>query len=106
MITINIYYRGNKAAAADFAEEMERTGIADAIRNTEGNLRYEYFRPFHDPETILLVDSWRDQQALDAHHASEMMEKIAALRQKYHLHMEVERYVQEGVSQHDQSFIV
>ncbi|MBR3641042.1 MAG: antibiotic biosynthesis monooxygenase [Oscillibacter sp.] len=95
MITVNLYYRGVNGRAAAFAEEMERSGIADEIRAEEGNLRYEYFRPLNDPETILLIDSWRDQAALDAHHASAMMGHLAALREKYDLHMNVERYVSE-----------
>ena len=48
-----------------------------------------------DEETVLLIDRWRDQAAIDAHHASPMMEKIAELRIKYDLHMKVERYVSD-----------
>ena len=58
-------------------------------------------------ETILLIDCWKDQQALDRHHASPMMEKIAQLREKYDLHMKVERYVSDenGISETDKCFI-
>ena len=42
---------------------------------------------------MLLIDSWEDQQALDAHHASPMMSAIAALREKHDVRMTVERYV-------------
>lgn len=62
------------------------------IREEEGNLRYEYFLPMDDPETVLLIDSWTGQAAIDAHHASPMMAEITALREKYDLHMKVERY--------------
>ena len=48
-----------------------------------------------DEETVLLIDSWRDQAALDAHHKSDLMPQIAALRDKYHLRLRVERYVSE-----------
>ncbi len=92
MITMNLYYKGSSGSARAFAEEMEASGIADAIRAEEGNLRYEYFQPLNDEETILLIDSWRDQAAIDTHHASPMMAQIAALREKYDLHMTAERY--------------
>ena len=46
-----------------------------------------------DEETVLLIDSWTDQEALDKHHASPMMTRITELREKYDLHMKVERYV-------------
>lgn len=43
--------------------------------------RYEYFFPMDDPETVLLIDRWKDQEALDIHHKSEMMNEIAVLRE-------------------------
>ena len=106
-ITVNLYYTGENGAARKFAEEMEATGTADEIRAEEGNVRYRYFQPLDDPETVLLVDAWADQAALDAHHSSPMMAKIAELRDKYDLHMSAERYVTDaaGVPAHDQAFI-
>jgi len=45
-----------------------------------------------DPETVLLIDRWRDQAAIDFHHKSPMMAQIAQLREKYRLRLRVERY--------------
>lgn len=106
-IAVNIYYRGTKGNARKFAEEMESSGTADAIRREEGNIKYDYFFPMADPETVLLIDCWENQNALDRHHASPMMEKITQLREKYDLHMEVERYVSDRneVSESDRQFI-
>ena len=104
MITVNLYYTGSNGSAKAFAEEMEASGIAEAIRAEDGNLRYQYFQPLDDPETILLIDSWRDQAAIDAHHSSQMMTQLAALREKYDLHMKVERFVSEDLGA-DERFI-
>lgn len=106
-ITINIYYSGAGDNAKRFAEEMVSSGTVDAIRAEEGNLRYEYFFPMEAQGAVLLIDSWRDQRALDAHHASPMMATIARLREKYDLHMRVERYVQEdaGIPASDKAFL-
>lgn len=95
MITVNLYYTGTNGSARAFAQEMEASGVAEAIRAEDGNLRYEYFQPIDNPETVLLIDSWVDQAAIDAHHASDMMKRIADLREKYDLHMKVERYVSD-----------
>ena len=38
MITVNLYYKGQNGSARAFADEMEKSGIADAIRAEEGNL--------------------------------------------------------------------
>ena len=96
-ITVNLYYTGKNGFARQFAEEMISSGIVAAIRAEDGNLRYEYFQPFDDPETILLIDSWTDQAAIDAHHASPMMAQLAALLEKYDLHMKVERFVNDDL---------
>lgn len=105
-ITVNIHYTGENGAARKFAEEMTASGVVADIRAETGNLRYAYYFPMEDPETVLLIDSWKDQAAIDAHHASPMMGKIAALREKYNLHMTVERYTSdESMPDSDNQFI-
>ena len=93
ILTVNIYYSGSDGNAKKFAEEMTASGLVDAIRAEEGNEKYAYFFPADDPETVLLIDRWRDQAALDVHHKTPMMTQIAQLRKKYKLKMRVERYV-------------
>lgn len=105
MITVNLYYTGINGNARRFAEEMESSGTADMIRAEEGNVRYEYFFPMNDPETVLLIDAWENQEAIDVHHASPMMQKILTLREKYDLHMKAERYISEDTPDSENRFI-
>ena len=105
MITVNLYYTGESGNVRKFAEEMESSGTADMIRAEAGNIRYEYFFPMKDPETVLLIDAWENQEAIDKHHASPMMKKIADLREKYDLHMKVERYIREDIPELENRFI-
>ena len=107
MITVNLYYTGSNGSARAFAEEMVSSGTVAAIRAEDGNVRYEYFFPMEDPETVLLIDQWRDQAAIDVHHTSPMMGQIAALREKYDLHMKVERFASDdsGLPEQDMKFI-
>lgn len=93
-LIINIYYTGKNGSAKKFVDEMISSGTVDLIRAEEGNEKYEYFFSTEDKETVLLIDKWKDQQALDIHHKSEMMKTIATLRQKYHLHMKVEKFTE------------
>ena len=53
----------------------------------------------------MLIDSWEDQAAIDTHHASPMMATIAALREKYDLHMTVERFLSIEDNEEDRRFI-
>ncbi|MGP1402821.1 MAG: putative quinol monooxygenase [Catonella sp.] len=94
-ITINIRYTGVNGNARKFAEEMTSSGTVESILGEDGNLRYEYYVSLDDPETVLLIDSWSEQNAIDIHHASPMMDTIARLREKYDLHMTVERYISD-----------
>lgn len=98
MITVNLYYTGKNGSARAFCQEMESSGVAEEIRSEAGNLRYQYFQSLSDPETVLLIDSWKDQ-------ASPMMEKIAKLREKYDLHMVVERFTEADANKADEKFI-
>ena len=104
-ITVNLRYTGVDGSALKFAEEMISSGTVDAIRAEEGNLRYEYYQSLDDPETILLIDSWASQEAIDVHHVTPMMATIAALREKYDLHMTVERYTSADMPETDNQFI-
>ena len=94
-LTINIYYTGKNGSARKFAEEMVSSGVVNAVRSEEGNEKYEYFFPMDDPETVLLIDRWKNQEALDKHHKSPMMKQIAELREKYKLHMKVEQFIEK-----------
>ena len=105
MITVNLRYTGENGAALAFAKEMTASGTVDSIRAEEGNIRYEYYISLDDPQTVLLIDSWRDQAAIDAHHASPMMKTIASLREKYDLHMTAERFIDAGENAADEKFI-
>ena len=93
-LVINIYYTGVNGRAKEFAKEMVESGVVDRVRAEAGNLGYNYFFPMDDPETVLLIDKWESQEALDKHHKSEMMKEIAELRNKYHLHMRVEQFME------------
>lgn len=106
-ITVNLRYTGKNGSALAFVREMEESGTAAAIRAEEGNLRYEYYQSLSDPETVLLIDCWTDQAAIDRHHASPMMGELSALREKYDLRMTAQRYQddEEGLSDHDRSFL-
>ncbi|MCD8379275.1 MAG: antibiotic biosynthesis monooxygenase [Lachnospiraceae bacterium] len=106
-ISVNLYYKGEKGKARKFAQEMIESGTVAAIRAEEGNICYEYFIPIDDPETVLLIDAWRDQAAIDVHHASPMMRKISELREKYDLHMEAGRFVSDvdGLPNEDMKYI-
>ena len=106
MITIHITYSGTNGNARKFAEEMMARGVVAEIRNEPGNLRYDYFLPFDDQESVLLIDQWENQEALDVHHHLPLMQTIIELREKYNLTMKVERFLSDSeIPESDKKFI-
>ena len=91
-LTINILYTGKDGDARKFAEEMTESGVVNRVRDEKGNLRYEYYFPMQDKESVLLIDEWENEEALNFHHKSTMMKEIANLREKYKLTMKVQKY--------------
>ena len=104
-LVMNLYYKGMNGSARAFAEEMEKSGTAELIRREEGNEMYSYFISLDDPETVLLIDAWKNQEALDKHHASPMMKTIIQLREKYNLHMSAKRFISDDENSKDDAFI-
>lgn len=93
-LIVNIYYKGKNGSAKKFVDEMVSSGLVDKIRAEDGNLKYEYFFPLEEEDTVLLIDKWESQEALDIHHKTEMMKEIAKLRNKYNLTMKVEKFIE------------
>lgn len=92
MIIVNLYYSGKNKTAKKFVEEMYSSHLIDQIRDEKGNISYEYFFSKDNEDVVLLVDKWINQEALDQHHQSDVMVKIAELRKKYQLKLKVEKY--------------
>ncbi|QUY65502.1 antibiotic biosynthesis monooxygenase [Helcococcus kunzii] len=105
-ITVNIYYIGEGDNAINFAKEMISSGVVKDIKAQKGNIRYDYFVPIDKSDTVLLVDSWENQEDIDKHHNSPMMVKILELREKYDLRMHVERYITDDeIPEKDREYI-
>lgn len=90
-IVFNIFYSGEGNNARDYAIEMMSSGIVEQVRDEPGCLRYGFYFPMEDKNSVLLIDEFKDQAAVDAHHATPVMRQIAALRRKFGLTMTVER---------------
>lgn len=54
--------------------------LAEASRNENGNLRYEYFRGVEDPLKIVILESYRTAADFDAHRETDHFREIGAGR--------------------------
>ena len=102
--------RNIKRFPEEFCFQLTREEYREILRCQSGTLeleqgKYSKYPPYVYTERggyadfgiahVLLIDSWSDQEAIDVHHASPMMKQLSELRDKYDLHMTVERFVSE-----------
>ena len=91
-VVINVHYKGSGGSARRFVEDMVSEGVLEAVRAEDGCIGYEYFVSFDDPESIVLIEHWRDEAALEAHACSENMKRISLLKDRHGLSSAIEKF--------------
>jgi len=91
-IILHCYYTGAEGAARGFMEEMASSGLRDEVLREEGCIQYDYFLSAYDGCSGVLLEKWRDAEALTAHANGEPMKKLLKVKEKFGLETRVERY--------------
>ena len=92
MIVLNVTYKCKPDLRAEFLEAILAEGINVASRAEAGNLKYDYYIPFNDDGDLLLVEKWRDAEALAAHAETPHYAKLKALKPRFVTDTVVERF--------------
>ena len=92
MIVLNVTYKCKPDLRAEFLEAILAEGINVASRAEAGNLKYDYYIPFEDSDELLLVEKWRDAEALAAHAETPHYARLKALKPAYVTETVVERF--------------
>jgi len=81
---LTVFYTAKSPEAAKkLLEEVEKRGIADAVRAEEGCLCYRFFLDAKDPCTILLLEEWETQAHQKVHVTQPHMDLLRALKSEY-----------------------
>ena len=92
MIVLNVTYKCKPDLRAEFLDAILAEGIDVASRAEAGNLKYDYYIPFNDDGDLLLVEKWRDAEALAAHAETPHYAKLKALKPRFVTDTVVERF--------------
>ena len=93
MIVLNVTYKCKPGLREAFLERILAEGVDAASRAEAGNLKYDYYLPFDDREDeLLLVEKWRDAEALDLHHGLPHFLRLGAFKGEYVDDTRVERF--------------
>ncbi len=89
---VEVHYHVKPGMRQAFYEAIMAKGIAAASRAEEGNEKYDYyFSPDHENE-LLLLEIWRDAEAVRLHGESAHFKALGALKQKYVAETVIRRY--------------
>ena len=83
MIVMNVTYKCKPDLREEFLEMIITEGIDIASRAEEGNLKYDYFIPTDGSDDLLLVEKWRDAEALSTHGTQPHFAKLKELKNQY-----------------------
>ena len=96
MIVLNVTYRCRPDMRDEFLERIMAEGIDVACRAEAGNLKYDYYYAADDDDELLLVEKWRDADALAAHGKQPHFARLGEIKPIYVTDTAVEKFVCEG----------
>lgn len=83
MIVLNVIYHCKKGKRDEFLKALLEEGLDKKCRSDVGNIKYSYYLPAVEDNTVLLVEQWEDADALKTHSLASHMERIAELKSLY-----------------------
>ena len=83
MIVLNVTYKCKPELRDEFLEMIMSEGIDVACRAEDGNIKYDYYIPTDGSDDLLLVEKWRDAEALAVHGRQPHFARIGELKSNY-----------------------
>ena len=80
MIVLNVTYKCRSGKRPAFLDAIVKEGIDSASRAEEGNYKYDYYLSTADSDELLLVEKWRDKDAIAEHSASAHYKRLGELK--------------------------
>ena len=83
MVVLLVTYSCKPDKRLAFLDAITSEGIAIACRAEVGNLKYDYYLPMDESNDLLLVEKWRDAEALAVHGRQPHFARIGELKGNY-----------------------
>ena len=92
MIILNVTYKCKPGMREVFLNAIRAEGLDAACRAETGNLKYDYYFPADGSDELLLVEKWRDAEALALHGKEPHFARIGALKPQYVADTVIEKF--------------
>ena len=83
MIVMNVTYK---------CKPEMREGIDIVCRAEDGNIKYDYFTSTDDSDELLLIEKWRDADALAAHGRQPHFARLREIKDEFVTETIIEKY--------------
>ena len=89
---LNVTYKCKEGMREEFLETILAEGLDEASRAEAGNIKYDFYLAFDDPDELFLFEKWRDEEAVKSHNAEPHFRRFGELKAEYVLETVLERY--------------
>ena len=91
-VILHVYYRCKAGMAQEFVRAVKESGVQALVRAEDGCFRYDYHLSLEEEDTVVLLEKWRDSDALAAHMQQPHMETLKEFKTCFALDTKIERY--------------
>ena len=91
-IVIHVTYTCFPGKARELVQQLKESGAQAAVQAEPGCLQYDYSISCEAPDTVILLEKWKNQAAHDYHMRQPHMRLIAACKEGRVASMQMERY--------------
>ena len=95
MIVLNVTYRCKPGKRDEFLDAIKNEGIDAASRAEDGNIKYDYYLPTKGVEEVLLVEKWKDAEAITKHGNMPHFKRLGELKADFVEETIIERFEKE-----------
>ena len=92
MEILNVTYKCREGMREEFLEAVKAEGLDEASRSEEGNIKYDFYFADADPDELLLVEKWRDADAVKSHNSEQHFRRFGELKAGFVVETLLERY--------------
>lgn len=92
MKTLNVIYHVKPGMTDDFIEALYAENIGGISKSEDGCEGYDYFVSLEDEDTVLLIEHWRDDAALEAHSKAPHFAVMQAIKEQFVESTEIRKY--------------
>ncbi len=92
MLVFNVTFKCRPDMREAFLKSIISEGIDAAARREAGNLKYDFYLPVDNGSDLLLIEKYRDADAVAEHVRQAHTAKLVQLKEKYVADMILEQY--------------